>query len=140
MVSPRNKRVIRNCERCGEGFEALHWSRKNNQDDYVQKFCSGTCRNLARRTKGYALDRHGYKILNNGVRGGYKQPEHRAVMERMLGRKLNKNETVHHKNGVRTDNRPENLELWASRHGRGQRVADHIRCDGAFSGMLSMAG
>lgn len=50
--------------------------------------------------------------------------QHRIVMERMLGRKLVPGKTVHHKNGVRTDNRPENLELWFSGHPAGQRVED----------------
>lgn len=50
--------------------------------------------------------------------------EHVVVMSGMLGRPLRKGESVHHRNGQRADNRPVNLELWASRHPSGQRVSD----------------
>lgn len=45
-------------------------------------------------------------------------------MEEILGRELRKDEEVHHRNGQRLDNRPENLELWLRSHPKGQRVAD----------------
>lgn len=37
--------------------------------------------------------------------------EHRLVAEQMIGRRLSVNEVVHHKNGKRWDNRPDNLEI-----------------------------
>lgn len=52
--------------------------------------------------------------------------EHRVVMAEMIGRPLMAHENVHHKNGVRSDNRPQNLELWARMQPQGQRVVDLV--------------
>lgn len=53
--------------------------------------------------------------------------EHILIMEEFIGRNLLPQETVHHKNGVRNDNRIENLELWSSRQPSGQRVEDKVK-------------
>lgn len=53
--------------------------------------------------------------------------EHRLIAEQMLGRRLEKDEIVHHKNGKRWDNRTDNLEVMhKSDHAKmhGQRPED----------------
>jgi hypothetical protein len=52
--------------------------------------------------------------------------EHAIVMEHLLGRPLRLGENVHHRNGVKHDNRPENLELWVKPQAAGQRVQDLV--------------
>lgn len=79
---------------------------------------------------GRVKDRRGYMLMylkghHLATPNGY-VIEHRYIMEQMIGRRLLPGETVHHKNGIRDDNRPENLELWDRKHGAGVRSADKL--------------
>lgn len=95
----------------------------------------GTIRRTGARTPeknrawkgGRILDVDGYVLLlsslhPNANAGGYVR-EHRLVMEKMLGRYLLPTEVVHHKNGDHADNRPENLEVFAS---NGEHLAEEL--------------
>ena len=68
-----------------------------------------------------SVNRNGYKVVSVA---GRTVLEYRLVMEGVLGRPLLMHENVHHKNGDRLDNNPDNLELWSHSHPIGQRVDD----------------
>jgi len=69
-------------------------------------------------------DKNGYVIIRDSL--GRAVAEHRVVMEKKLNRTLLKWESVHHINGIRNDNHPDNLELWVGGVRYGQRAKDLV--------------
>lgn len=133
------------CQSCGKTFvKRLLATSRNTKGVNDNLYCSYECRWDAVRSRdeyGRYLNAAGYVVLNKNYskrpasRGlkadGYvrlnlrgeagRVLEHRHVMEQHLGRPLRDDETVHHINGDRADNRLENLQLRQGKHGSGAR-------------------
>lgn len=104
---------------------------KKHSEETRKKMSIDRSGNKSYRWKGGILtDRNGYiyeYCPNHPSTVNVHVPQHRLIMEKKVGRYLFKHETVHHKNGIRNDNRIENLELWSSSHPKGQRIEDKIK-------------
>lgn len=110
------------CANCGAQVRR-HASRRPKRT-YCSRACHNEDRRRPQRRGGYILIFVG-RDAPGATKSGH-MFEHRVVMQNMLGRPLLPDENVHHKNGVKDDNRPANLELWSRSQPRGQRVVDKI--------------
>lgn len=112
---------VEGCDRKpkAKGLCASHYQR-------LKQTGSVGAADFQRHGLGRHVSQDGYVVLKWGPYGDQKRLEHRAVMEELLGRELLTEENVHHKNGVRHDNRPDNLELWVRPQPQGQRVSDLV--------------
>lgn len=130
VCSDVSKRKARpSCLACGK-------TTRLTKNLYCSRICSD---NNVNRAPGRRLPDGARRPTSTGyvmvkVHGHYVL-EHRFVMESVLGRSLEPHERIHHRNGKRDDNRPENLELWRvkSKDPPGVRASDY-HCAGCLCG------
>lgn len=115
--------LVKNCQRSSKakGLCGTHYA-------YMHRYGSATPQLKPRggQRKPLKTSTDGYVYMTHPVTKRVTL-QHRVIMAQKIGRELLPHESVHHKNGIRNDNRIENLELWSSFQPSGQRVEDKVK-------------
>jgi hypothetical protein len=125
-------RAVGECE--VDGCDRKRFARGHCSTHYKRLVTTGSARpeEPIRIVTGRGWANNGYWVVPVPVedrhlsRGEPWLAEHRLVVAKELGRALTDDENVHHRNGDRSDNRLDNLELWSTSQPRGQRVTDKV--------------
>jgi len=119
-------RCITKCHQCGREREFTYSVIRKGGGLFCSIKCRGKFQGEKRRMEnhpnwqgGKRKDKRGYVLIKRESGNvGYIR-EHRLVMEKFLGRKLKRWEIIHHKNGIKDDNRLENLQIVVQKTHRG---------------------